>query len=179
MTKQRDTILMSVTTLLLIFVLGGIFGFIYEEIFYRIDLGYFVKRGTTLGPWIPIYGIGSLVVTFFTHRMKDKPVKVFFIGGALCGILEYITGYMLLRFNNERLWDYNKEIWNWGNVNGFICIRSVLFFAVSSLILMYFIIPFVEYVRERISRRAFLLISGCLGILFLIDFAAADWFNIY
>ncbi len=31
---------------------GGIFGFIYEEIFYRIDFGYFVKRGTAFGPWI-------------------------------------------------------------------------------------------------------------------------------
>ena len=41
---------------LLIFTFGGIFGFIYETLFYRIDLGYFVKRGTTYGPWIPIYG---------------------------------------------------------------------------------------------------------------------------
>ena len=42
--------------LLLVFVVSGIFGFIYETFFYRIDLGYFVKRGTTYGPWIPIYG---------------------------------------------------------------------------------------------------------------------------
>ena len=45
--------------LLLVFAFGGIFGFIYEEIFYYFDLGEWVKRGTTFGPWIPIYGFGG------------------------------------------------------------------------------------------------------------------------
>ena len=49
---------------LLIFTFGGIFGFIYETFFYRIDLGYFVKRGTTFGPWIPIYAFGRRVYNF-------------------------------------------------------------------------------------------------------------------
>ena len=48
--------------LMLIFAFGGIFGFIYEEIFYRFDLGEWVKRGTTFGPWIPIYGFGCLLI---------------------------------------------------------------------------------------------------------------------
>ena len=47
--------------MVLIFTFGGIFGFIYETFFYRIDLGYFVKRGTTYGPWIPIYGFGRSI----------------------------------------------------------------------------------------------------------------------
>ncbi len=41
---------LTVFVLLMIFTIGGIFGFVYEELFYRIDLGYFVKRGTTVGP---------------------------------------------------------------------------------------------------------------------------------
>ena len=61
--------------ILLVFVIGGIFGFIYEEIFYRIDLGYFVKRGTTYGPWIPIYGLiyanNTLVPSEAMVRMTD------------------------------------------------------------------------------------------------------------
>ena len=48
--------------LMLVFAFGGIFGFIYEEIFYRFDLGEWVKRGTTFGPWIPIYGFGGLII---------------------------------------------------------------------------------------------------------------------
>ena len=62
---------------LLLFAVGGIYGFIYEEIFYRIDLGYFVKRGTTFGPWIPIYGFGAIIIMYLIKRIKDKPILVF------------------------------------------------------------------------------------------------------
>ncbi|MBP5166634.1 MAG: hypothetical protein ILP09_05170, partial [Oscillospiraceae bacterium] len=44
----------------LLTVIGGIAGWIYEMIFYRIDLGYFVKRGHGFGPWLPIYAFGAL-----------------------------------------------------------------------------------------------------------------------
>ena len=46
----------------LIMILSGFFGFIYEMLFYKIDLGYFVKRGSTFGPWIPIYAFGGLLL---------------------------------------------------------------------------------------------------------------------
>lgn len=36
-----------INVLILVMVISAIFGFIYETIFYRIDLGYFVKRGST------------------------------------------------------------------------------------------------------------------------------------
>ena len=56
--------------ILLILIMGssGIFGFLYETLFYRIDLGYFVKRGSTYGPWIPIYLIGGGVYTLLIYR---------------------------------------------------------------------------------------------------------------
>ena len=59
--------------LLLIFVFGGFFGFLYEELFYLIDLGYLVKRGTTFGPWIPIYGFGALFIVLITTRFNQIP----------------------------------------------------------------------------------------------------------
>ena len=57
---NKDYLKARFPMLMLIFAFGGIFGFIYEEIFYRFDLGEWVKRGTTFGPWIPIYGFGGL-----------------------------------------------------------------------------------------------------------------------
>ena len=48
----------TINILILIMIFSGIFGFIYETIFYKIDLGYFIKRGSTFGPWIPIYAFG-------------------------------------------------------------------------------------------------------------------------
>lgn len=152
--------------LIIIMVISGIFGFIYETIFYRIDLGYFVKRGTTYGPWIPIYAFGGLFITLFTYKLKDKPILVFTINTIITSLLEFFTGYFLLKFKNIRLWDYNNEILNYGNINGFICLRSVLFFGLSSLFLIYVIMPFVK----KLPYKVLSYLSIILGSLFLLDF---------
>ena len=149
----------------LIMIISGIFGFIYETIFYRIDLGYFVKRGTTFGPWIPIYAFGGLFIVLFSYRFKDKPLFVFLINMLVTGLLEYLTGFILLKYFNIRLWDYNNEILNFLNINGFVCLRSVLFFGLSSLLLIYVIVPFID----KIYNRKLEIISFCLFIILIID----------
>lgn len=177
--KIKSDVWTTTMTFLMIFAIGGIFGFVYEELFYRIDLGYFVKRGTTMGPWIPIYGYGALLITAATCKIRKKPWMVFAVGGIVCGILEYITGYYCYNVLGIRLWDYNKEMLNWGNINGFICFRSVLFFALSSLILVYVLIPFIQYLKEKLSRNMFSLISLATGLLFFADAVAADFLHLY
>ena len=159
----------TIYLLILIMVIGGIFGFIYETIFYRIDLGYFVKRGSSFGPWIPIYAFGSVILTFLTYRFKKNPLLVFMISLIVTGILEYSVGYVLYEFFNTRLWDYNVEIWNYGNINGYICLRSVLFFGLSSLFLIYLIIPWLIKVTNKLKENSLKNISIFLGLLFIID----------
>lgn len=159
----------SISILLLVMVFGGIYGFIYETIFYLFDLGYFVKRGTITGPWIPIYAFGSLFILLLTRKFKKNPLVVFLLSCFICGLLEYITGYVLYHFFQTRLWDYNIEILNFGNIGGFICFRSVLFFGISGLCLMYLIIPFIEYLYRKYKNVMFYL-GYILGCLFISDF---------
>lgn len=66
--SRRDIINLYI----LIMISSGIFGFLYETIFYRIDLGHFVKRGSTFGPWIPIYVFGGLFIALITYRYRKK-----------------------------------------------------------------------------------------------------------
>ena len=155
--------------ILLIFTFGGIFGFIYETLFYRIDLGYFVKRGTTFGPWIPIYAFGGLFITILTYRFRKSPFVVFILNCIITGTLEYVTGYVLYEFMGIRLWDYNTEIWNFGNINGYICLRSILFFGISSLFLIYVMIPIIKRTVNKISESNLNIIAIILGVLFILD----------
>ena len=155
--------------IILIGVLSGIFGFIYEEIFYRIDLGMFVKRGSSFGPWIPIYVCGGLLIYFFLYRLKKNPVLVFFLSSLITGILEYGTGYVLDKVFHTRLWDYNTEIWNYGNINGYICLRSILFFGLSSLFLIYAMIPFLEKFIEKNKGKTLNRICIILGSMMILD----------
>ncbi|MBO5985237.1 MAG: putative ABC transporter permease, partial [Lachnospiraceae bacterium] len=71
--------------LMLIFTIAGVIGFIYEEICGYINEGHFFKRGTTFGPWIPIYGFGALLVFALTFRIRKKPLLVFLIATVACG----------------------------------------------------------------------------------------------
>ena len=149
-------------------ILGGIFGFLYETIFYKIDLGYFVKRGSTYGPWIPIYIIGSLLIVLITYKYKNKPYLVFLLNVIITGLLEYFTGYILFKYFNTRLWDYNIEILNYGNINGYICLRSVLFFGLSSLFLIYILVPNLIKLYKNYTKQ-FKLVTIILSISVLID----------
>jgi len=159
----------TINVLILIMILSGFFGFIYEMLFYRIDLGYFVKRGSTFGPWIPIYAFGGLLITLVTYRFRKKPFVVFLTNCLVTGILEYFTGLVLYKMFGIRLWDYNTEIWNWGNINGYICARSILFFGISSLMLIYMFIPLIKKIVKKSSEKSITIVSYTLGILFVLD----------
>ena len=148
---------------------GGIFGFLYETLFYRIDLGYFVKRGTTLGPWIPIYAYGSFFILLFAYRFRRHPLAVFLLGTVSSGVLEYAVGWFLWTRLHTRLWDYNTEIWNWGNINGYICARSVLFFGLSGLFLVYLLVPVATHLAGTMKKRTFALMSLIPAGLFILD----------
>ena len=155
--------------LMLVFAFGGIFGFIYEEIFYRFDLGEWVKRGTTFGPWIPIYGFGGLLMLGLTYNYKKNPLYVFLISSISAGILEFATGFVLFRFFNVRLWDYNTEILNWGNIGGYVCARSVLFFGISGLFLQFVVMPLFGKIEKKMPRKAWLCLCFIPASLFICD----------
>lgn len=158
--------------LCLIVAISGFFGFIYEVIFYYFNSGmkevYF--RGGNFLPWINIYAIGTIFIYFLTYKRRKSPLKVFLLSMIICGILEYIAGYLVYTVGDGfRCWDYNTEILNFGNIGGFVCLRSVTFFGLSSLILIYGLVPFCFYLAENTNKKLFLTISISLCIIILID----------
>ncbi len=164
---------------LLIFVVGGVFGFVYEELFYLVNdyikfaVWRWEKRGNTFGPWIQIYGIGGVFIYLCTRKLAEKPLLVFLVSGLLCGTLEFLTGLFFDKcMGGTRYWDYNVEIWNFGNINGYVCLRSVLFFALSGLILLYIICPLLRKAVKRIETKTLMAISVSLAALCLADMAA-------
>jgi len=156
----------------LIIVISGVFGFVYEFIFYYFNGGMneFYYRGGNFIPWINIYAIGSILIILLTFKDRLKPVKVFLKSTIICGILEFIAGYIIYNyFGHFRCWDYNTEILNFGNIGGFICLRSVLFFGISSLLLIYGILPMVIYLSRKTNKKVFIIISISLCALIMLD----------
>ncbi len=162
----------KVGILLLVIVIAGFFGWLYELIFYFFDggmTGLYMQGGNFL-PWINIYAVGALLILATTWRLRKYPWAVFLISVVSTGLLELLAGWLVYTIGNgTRYWDYNTEILNFGNIGGFVCLRSVLFFGVSALFLIYVIVPFCTRLARRMSKRAFLLLSISLFSVVMAD----------
>ena len=156
--------------LAILFVTSGIAGWIYEMLFYRINDGMFIRRGQGIGPWLPIYAFGSLFIFLIADRLRDSKLKVFLAGALISGTVEFVTGWVLFHmFGGLRLWDYNTEIWNWGNVGGYICLRSILLFALAGLAIVYLVFPVIRLLSQKLPRRIFFSLSLIPFFLFMAD----------
>lgn len=157
--------------LCLIVVMSGIFGWIYEVIFYYFNSGMknLYWRGGNFLPWINIYAIGAVLIIILTFKKRKNPLYVFIVSVITTGILEYIGGWILDNIMNVKCWDYTQEILSFGNINGYICIRSVLIFGIFSLILMYIVLPICFSIAKKMKKKHFLILSYSLCAIFLID----------
>ena len=156
----------------LVLTLSGIFGWVYEFFFYYLDgdMKEFYWQGGNFLPWINIYATGAVLIWLFTRKHKKSPWKVFLIAVLVTGILEYVSGFAIYHLcNGLRLWDYNTEIWNFGNIDGFVCLRSVVFFGVSALFLIYGMIPFCIYLSKVMNKKVFLTVSISIFSIIIID----------
>ena len=156
----------------MIIVIGGVFGFLYEYFFYFFNGGMkeFYYRGGNFLPWINIYATGSVMIYILTYKYRKNPLKVFFISAISTGLLEYFSGLGIYIIGDGlRYWDYNTEILNFGNINGFVCLRSVMFFGLSALLLMYVIVPFCFHVANKSNKKVFLIVTISICSIFLAD----------
>lgn len=155
----------------LVIVISGVFGWIYEFIFYYFNSGMksFYWRGSNFLPWINIYAIGAILIILLTFKKRRNPLYVFTVSVIATGILEYIGGWILENLMNVKCWDYTKEILSFGNINGYVCIRSVLIFGIFSLVLMYVLLPLCFYIAKKMKKKHFLILSYTICAIFLID----------
>ena len=109
------------------------------------------------------------LIVLLSYKFKDKPLWIFIINTFILGLLEYNTGWVLDEFFNLRLWDYNVEIWNFGNLNGYVCARSIGAFGFAGLFLMYVFLPVIfDLIKKRNGKRLSMITYNLLAI-FMID----------
>ena len=155
----------------LIIVISGMFGWLYEVVFYYFNSGTkeIYWRGGNFLPWINIYAMGAILIYVLTYKKRKNPLFVFIVSMISTGILEYIGGAFMEHIMHIKCWDYTNEILSFGNINGYVCLRSVLVFGLSALLLMYLIVPLCFYLAKKIPKKAFLILSYTICAIFLFD----------
>lgn len=153
----------------LLFYFCNIVGYLYELILHFIYNGNFSSHGILYGPWLPIYGVGSLLFMLF-YKFRYNPVLIFFLSFFSSGVLEYFTGLFLLKVLKKRLWDYTGMFLN---ISGHICLLSLLIFSVGGLLITYIIYPLIERIYHIVDKKILEKLLYILSFLFLIDVVAS------
>ncbi len=123
-------------------------------------------RGVLHGPWVPIYGFGFVLLVLIGRRFKGSPVKLFAGNIVVCGLLEYITSYMLELLFHARWWDYSEKFLN---LHGRIYAGGLLFFGLAGLAAVHFIEPWIHTQIKQIPSCIKLAAVSVLVVVFFAD----------
>lgn len=151
--------------ILLFFSLSFI-GWLWEVCIYLFIAGRFVNRGMYYGPYLPIYGVGGILLYLLFHRLRKRPVVTFLSSMALCCAIEYFASWFMELRWGVRWWDYSDEICN---INGRICLISALAFGLSGVALNCIFMPVYIKVYHKIQFKYRMIVSIIFLIIFLID----------
>ena len=144
-----------------VFFVGCTLGWVLELFFRRIVHGKWVNPGFLVGPYLPIYGFGLVILTVIYLLFKDSnlnPIIIILLMGLLMTLIELIGGIIGLK-NNVRLWDYSDI---WGNYKGLICPLFSLIWTLISALYYFFLSPYVMHALDWFSKN--LTFSYTLGI---------------
>ena len=116
------------------FFIYSIIGYISEVLYVYIYSKKWVNRGFLNGPYVPIYGMGGLLVTFLLTGYYNDPIVVFIMALIICSVLEYFTSWLMEKMFHNRWWDYSDYKYN---VNGRVCLKNSVLFGIGGLIFIY------------------------------------------
>lgn len=133
---------MHISYIILFFAVYSFTGWIIEIIYRSITQRQLVNPGFLFGPFVPIYGIGALLIISLHQHMSGLNVAAQFgVYVVLLSAIEYLTGEIFERVFGLKLWDYND---NRFNINGKICVTFSLGWGVLAMGVAYLLNPFVS-----------------------------------
>ena len=157
---------MNYIDLILLFFFYSFIGWLVEVLEGIINNRGFINRGFLVGPICPIYGISCISMLLLLNRYENDYVILFILGMVICTLIEYMTSLILEKIFNTRWWDYSDHKIN---LNGRVCLETMILFGISGILLMKGFKPFTNYILGIIPSNIKLIISIVLTVILLID----------
>ena len=159
-------------TLCALFLFYSFIGWIIEVIYTFITEKKFVNRGFLIGPLVPIWGFGAVLITLILK--KDDSLFNLAISSAFIGtFLEYVVNDVMEKMVKVRWWDYSRLPFN---INGRVWLGSSLFFGLGGILVVKFLNPIIFNLFSMINEVIFSWIVIIFVLIFLTDFCIS--FNI-
>ncbi len=151
---------------ILLFFVTAMLGWVMEVTCKLIQFHRFINRGFLIGPYCPIYGFGSVLITLLLSRYAQSPAVVFLMGMVICGTLEYLTSYLMEKLFHARWWDYSQKRFN---LNGRVCANTLIPFGLLGLGIIYGVKPFLFGIFALIPQTTMDVLCAALLAAILTD----------
>ena len=159
-----------------LFVVGSLIGWIIELFFRRfVSQKKWMNPGFLMGPYLPIYGFGVLVLYGVSNlslgipnQVLDVIIHILIIGVGMT-LIEFLAGLIFIKGFKVKLWDYSNRK---GNIMGIICPSfSLIWLVVGSLyyfLLNPLLVEGISWISENLIYTYF--VGAVIGAM-AVDFA--------
>ena len=162
--------------LVLLFFAFSFLGWCIEVTLKYFEFHRFINRGFLTGPWLPIYGSGAALITVVVGGLA--PLErgygtTFALSFVLCGVLEYMTSFVMEKRFHARWWDYSKKPMN---LHGRVWIGNLVLFGLAGVGIMHLFNPAIyKFLGMTVGCIVHDLDNGGLcGVAFCFE-AREDW----
>lgn len=143
-------------------IIFSIIGLLIETVYCYITTGILESRkGLILGPLCPIYGIGAVILIILLDSYKKSKMKLLLLGALFGSIFEYICSYVMQVMYGSRFWDYSYTTFQ---INGRISLTYTIFWGILCIVLLKYIVPFLDKYIDKIPDKLDKIIISFLVI---------------
>lgn len=153
--------------LFLLFFIYSFIGYIVESISVSImEKKVVLNRGFLVGPYIPIFGYGSMAMILTLQKYKGDIIALFIMSMTVCLTIEYLCSLIAEKIFHLRWWDYSDKKFN---INGRICLKNGVLFGLAGVIVVEYLNPWLENLILLLPNNIMVIISIILSIIFYAD----------
>ena len=147
---------------LFIFAIFSIIGWILELTYRSLVTKQLVNPGFMSGCVVPLYGMGAIILNIICNviyeaNINHKVLFIFIISFIFLTLLEFICGFISLKYFKVRLWDYRDRKLNY---KGFVCLEFSVIWGLLGVLYHLLIYPYINNI-------SLIFINCSLGIFLL------------
>ena len=158
---------------ILLFFCYSFIGYILEIIeVYRVSHSIVFSRGFLIGPYLPIFGFGAILMIYILEPYKNDYVVLFVLGLVICCLLEYFTSLIMEKIFKLRWWDYSDMRFN---INGRVCLETGVKFGLGGIIIVKFFNPILISILSLIPYKIVIILGVIISIIMITDFIISNY----
>jgi uncharacterized membrane protein len=165
----------SLINLILLFFAYAFLGWCIEVTLKYFQFHRFINRGFLTGPWLPIYGSGAALITIAVKGLSPLESSVgttFMVSFILCGVVEYMTSFVLEKRFHARWWDYSQKPMN---LHGRVWIGNLILFGLGGVLIVEMINPLLLRLSGHLSFRLRETLVIIFSSIFTADYVMSNF----